>query len=429
MSALVALLLHVLPPALVAAPDGGFQVGIGGRSWQLARKFEDDAGFSPLQFEVDGGSFTAFPLRQGCDARGCTYAAPGIFVARGISATSPSVGVRLEAISLDNFDMRVGFVEAQADGGLECLQLLRDQHPLADPYVGGWGCDGIAMHLTVGPSQTDLQGLTLVPASGALREQLRTSFAARAGAAQSVGVGFPIALSWSFLRVSASKTEFKVVLGSKAFAVIFDDAEFTTAPNSDGVPFEGGVLDTTRLVPILYIGWGGFYTPSDTGTMAFSLEGRGLDVTATRRGAREFAIGVQLVDQGGLALSAGESVSVSLEGNALAPVTLDGGVAEFNVTLPGNGAFVLELQSTEDQWVRGQIELTSLAGFDAGTVPDAGEPADAGDLSDAGVDAGVDGPPTARALRVGCGCQQLDGALAFVALSLLVRGRRVRAQL
>ena len=415
---LTALLLTVLPPPLEPAPDGGFQLGVGGRSWQLARKFDDDAGFGRVDFTIDGGVITSGPLRQGCSAPlGCTYSAPGLLVARGFGQASPAVAVRLESISSQDVDVRVGFVEAQADGGLACLQLLREGSPRADLFEGSWGCDGVALHVAFAPTSANLHQLTLVTAAGTLREDQRTDLSNRLTPGPTLPVALPATLRWSLTPVGVGAA-FTVDFGGQRSTAMLGALDLAGVPHADAVPFADGTLDLDRLVPVLYLGWAVFVDPAQTAELQFSLEGAGLDVEPTQVSEGAYSVAVHAVDERGVALPRNDTVEVRLAAARLGDVVLAHGVGQFQVTVPAPGPFTLELQSASDPWLRGQATLTGPG--------DAGAPStDAGaDVPDAGaalVDAGVE-PTAERSLRVGCGCAQVDAGLALAVLVLL--GRR-----
>lgn len=410
---LTALMFTALPPPIQPAPDGGFQLGIGGPSWQLARKLEDDAGFGPVGFTVDGGIITSSPLRQGCSAAlGCSFAAPGLLLARGVGQSSPAVAVRLHSISSDGVDVRVGFVEAQADGGLACLQLLSEGGPRADLFVGNWGCDGVSLHVVFDPTSATLRQLTLVAAEGSLNEVQRTDLSSRLTPGPTLPVVLPATLRWSLTPMGLGAA-FTVDFGGQRSTAMLSALDLAGVPHADAVPFADGTLDLDRLVPMLYLGWAVFVDPSRTADLQFSLEGDGLDVEPTQLSEGVFSVAVRAVDERGAAVSRNDTVEVRLAASRLPDVVLTNGVGQLDVTVPAPGSFTLELQSASDPWLRGQATLTGP--LDGGAVtPDAGAV-----TADAGAE-----PTSERSLRVGCGCAQVDLGLALAALVLLRRRAR-----
>jgi hypothetical protein len=379
----------VLPPVLTTSADGGVQLGLGGRSWQVVGKHIDDSHqFGPVSYTVDGGLVTAVGMRQGCAGAACSYIAPGLFVALGTDSSSPPVAVRFEALERPSLDVRLGFVEAQPDGGLGCFRLIEDQ-ATSDLFFGDWGCDGLAVHLILSSPTTSNVTLSLMAANSSFSEPLRTDLSAR-WSQSALPSAFPETLQWRLVP-DATGADLVVQIGADALTAHLSTADLSGAPNSDGVAFEGGALDLTRLVPVMFVGWDGLVAPDVSNELTFSLEGTGLDVEPQRVGALDYLIDVQAVDPQNQAVSRGDSLRVELGETPLPIVALDGGAARFALRLPGPGEWALRLQSTTDQWLRGQATLTGER----------------------------DG--TQRRLAVGCGCSELGASEVWLVLLWLAR--------
>ena len=429
---------------VLASLDGGrhgqpFALhGVGVPVWEQYRRMGGPDSLS-VSLEVDGGSLRFSGVRQGCnaDGGGCVFAAPGVFISRVPGVVSPSFSpVWFSSISPTDpvFDVRFALLEAAADGGLHAFVARAggDNGPEMDPYFPP-GVDGLVVHLTIQADSPMRAGqvvnATCTTAASTLREELRSN---RLGEATADDFAIPVGAQFSWGLVDAGT-------GTVAFSIFANQmplwrwalphTRLSQCGNADDGGYSDGVLDLSRLVPVLYVGWGTFVTPQQTANLTMGFGGHGPQfgaVPTTTAVGQVISLPIRLIDgDGRVVVGPSTRVDVPIRAPEFFPQTVvfpglasTGEVTRFvTPTLPQLIRAQLEI---DNPWVAVEHVITVLPN-DAG-VADAGV-TDSG-VTDSGVPA-ADGGLDQLDLVVGCGCSETNASLLLVLVALLgVRRRR-----
>lgn len=384
-------------------------------SWEQYRRNElsGAASYAPVSLTRDGGTLVFSGVRQGCVGVDCAILTPGVFVSRVPGASTPPFSrVSFGAVSsVPEFDVRFALLEAEPDGGLHAFIAAGggDLGPRMDPYFPT-GVDALMLHVNLGADlpgrSAEFRQATCATAGSAAEESMRVDYSSELTTPLNIPIPRGAAFSWGLADAGP---------GLLAFEVLADDAlmwrwRFPVARlgrcgNEDDGGYSGGVLDVSRLVPVLYVGWSSFGDPADTTTMTLAFHGyapRFDPLPAESPVGVTVAVPHSLVsEQGTVVLGVETPVTFRVEGpQPLAPEVTRPGLApagrlvsSFTPQQPGVYRLTLELAGAD---VAAERFLTVTS--DAGTVSP---------------------PPPPRNLTVGCGCSGAPPGL-FAWLSFLL---------
>jgi hypothetical protein len=428
----------------------------GAAVWEEYRKaWDDHVPPYPNTVASDAGApgqVSYLQVRQGYDTAGlATFHAPGTFIGPSVASRSPpGASVQLLAASAGGIDLRLAFAEhLGSDGGAPLSAFVSneggDDGRMMDPYYGNWGVDGMEVHFVLDSTGTDWRTLSgrssasLVASASSLWEPSaadsgRTEYWGEVVFdAGTVDGGFadlgtptsqPLQLSWRVSRSDAG-TVFQGSLGASAsFSWLFDDGALrhglTNPGNRDGVPYQGGALDVTALVPMLFVcaPYQGMLDNLPAVELTLGVAGetpRIEDLSNDIVAGVPTAFSVTAVDtQNAVVTTYAQTIGFSsTDTNATLPADYtfapqDMGTHAFVVTFRTPGLQALTVRDVETPVIASTQQPILITGLDGGVT----------------ADAGLESGPAAR-YSVGCDCNASPGAGLLWAALLMAVGRAV----